>query len=101
MPRAHWFPNYPKRPHQSGQARLTIQGVCHYLGVFGSEVSHAEYERLRAEWRRRTFAAESVVAARLSGPVRTIKDLVAHWLIDANRTYRNDAGDLRKEYSCI
>lgn len=42
-------PSY--RRHSSGQARVEIDGITHYLGVYGSPESYAEYERLLAEWR--------------------------------------------------
>jgi integrase len=34
----------------SGQAVVRIDGKDHYLGVFGTPESHAEYDRLIAEW---------------------------------------------------
>lgn len=41
------FPNYPRVPHQSGQARIKIRGKTYYLGKHGSPESHQEYNRLR------------------------------------------------------
>jgi hypothetical protein len=34
----------------SGQAVVRIDGKDHYLGTYGSAESHAEYDRLIAEW---------------------------------------------------
>ncbi len=47
-------PGYPKRPHVSGQARITVRltnGKRHdiTLGAFGSPESRAEYQRVLAE----------------------------------------------------
>jgi hypothetical protein len=47
-------PAYPKRPHVSGQARITVRftnGKRHdlTLGTFGSPESRAEYQRVLAE----------------------------------------------------
>ena len=50
----------PKLPHDrlpkyrkhraSGQAVVTLNGVDHYLGPYGSKASHVEYDRLIGEW---------------------------------------------------
>jgi len=37
------FPPYPKNPHASGQARITIRGKVYYLGRHGTPDSHREY----------------------------------------------------------
>lgn len=42
------LPSY--RRHSSGQARVTINGRAHYLGVYGSPASKQAYKVLLAEW---------------------------------------------------
>jgi integrase len=50
MPRAkNDIPTY-RRHRASGQAVVTLNGVDHYLGRFGSPESKAEYDRITAEW---------------------------------------------------
>jgi hypothetical protein len=62
MPRAKGIPAYT---HQAptGQARVRINGKDHYLGVFGSGESKAEYERLvrRLKADRARVEAERVI----------------------------------------
>lgn len=36
--------------HSSGQARVRIDGVVHYLGPYGADESHREYAKLVAKW---------------------------------------------------
>src|SRR5262245_60992243 len=36
--------------HSSGQARVTLNGKVHYLGVFGSAEAHARYADLMRQW---------------------------------------------------
>ena len=42
------LPSY--RRHSSGQARVTINGRAHYLGIYGSPASKQQYKVLMAEW---------------------------------------------------
>ncbi|MFH1920228.1 MAG: site-specific integrase, partial [Planctomycetota bacterium] len=50
MPRLiHSTPKY-RRHRGSGQAVVTIDGVDHYLGRYGTRGSKVEYERLIGEW---------------------------------------------------
>lgn len=42
------LPKY--RKHQSGRARVTINGRDHYLGPYGTKTSHREYDRVIAEY---------------------------------------------------
>ena len=39
------------RHKASGRAVVHINGAQHYLGIYGSDESHAEYQRVIAEWR--------------------------------------------------
>lgn len=50
MPHKSIFPPYPRKPHKSGQARVSIGGRHIYLGPHGSDRSLAKYRRLMAEW---------------------------------------------------
>jgi integrase len=43
------IPSY-RRHRSSGQAVVTLNGVDHYLGPFGTEASKAEYDRITSEW---------------------------------------------------
>lgn len=43
-------PNYPSKPHSSGQARIILGGRAIYLGAFGSPESHATYRRVIGEY---------------------------------------------------
>ena len=50
MPRlVHRVPKYSKHKG-TGQAVVTIGGVDHYLGVYGSPSSRHEYDRLITEY---------------------------------------------------
>lgn len=84
MPRKRTPPKY--RRHSSGQARVEIDGKVHYLGAYGSRESHAEYERLIAEWRAGQAPA--------GGPARTVDDLVAEFWVHAERHYAANRGEL-------
>lgn len=53
MPRRRGKPPAYCRHRASGRAVVRIDGRDHYLGQYGSSDSHAEYERLIAEWRVR------------------------------------------------
>jgi integrase len=46
---SHRLPQYPKRPHKRGQARIKIKGKDVWLGKFGTPESHAEYARIIRE----------------------------------------------------
>lgn len=77
MARAFRFPAYPKKKHQSGQARIRIRGRDYYLGAWNSEASRKEYARLAAE-----HAAEPQRAERLrlvANPSLTVDEVVVAW----------------------
>ncbi len=76
------FPKYPKRPHRSGHARISLRGRDYYLGPWGSPESYAEYARLQAQ----TVASPGVLPmkqpdGKSSGPI-TINALAVRWLAD-------------------
>ena len=43
------IPDYPKKPHSTGQARITVAGESKYLGKFGSPESYRKYAQLVAQ----------------------------------------------------
>lgn len=49
MARRKSLPQYPRKAHRSGQARVRIAGKEVYLGLFGSAESKKKYARLIAE----------------------------------------------------
>jgi integrase len=70
-------PSY--RPHASGQARVTLDGVDHYLGPYDTPESRARYEQVLADWRAgRLDRAQPQPTA---GPASalTVADLAAAW----------------------
>lgn len=86
------FPNYPRKPHKSGTARISIRvggkRRDYYLGAFGSKESLAEYARLATEFAaghlKPPAAKPPTVKARL-----TIADLIAQWLKHEPRGVRH------------
>ncbi len=106
MPRQPQFPRYPTKPHKTGQARIKIQGRTYWLGLFGSKESHAKHHHLMGEWlagrlvsgSQQGQAAAKTAACQLP-PLTgsTIADMLAGWWTWANRTQRNEGGELRKE----
>lgn len=50
MPRRPRVPQYPPKPHSSGQARIRLGGRVIYLGPWGSPESHQRYASAVAEW---------------------------------------------------
>src|SRR5262245_30281125 len=51
MPRLIRKPPAYQLHKATGQARVKIAGRDHWLGPYGSDASHQEYQRLLAEWR--------------------------------------------------
>lgn len=93
MPRKPSFPSYPRKPHASGRARITLAGRAVYLGPFGGPESWSEYERLLAEWRAaQVQAATPVAPPTADGPVRTVGDLIARFWVHAQGHYRTPGG---------
>lgn len=43
-------PSYPKKPHSSGQARITVDGKDYYLGRWGTPESRAAHARFVLDW---------------------------------------------------
>lgn len=79
MPRkATWPP--PVHRHKSGQARVRIKGVDHYLGPYGSEQAQLELARLL----ERHATGELPRARTLTlPPARTVADVVAEYVAQA------------------
>lgn len=82
------------RRHSSGQARVTIDGTAHYLGVHGTPESWEAYHRLIAEWMAHGGTVRLPPAARAS---LTICELCAAFWEHAERYYRNAAGESTRE----
>lgn len=72
------LPQYPKRPHKGGQARIKIRGKDVWLGRWNSPESLQKFARIIAE-----LAASSVAPSAPS----TAKNLTAAELIDAFREW--------------
>lgn len=81
-------PNYPRKAHASGQARIRISGVDCYLGVWGTPESHAEYQRRIQEWR----AGHRVLTGSRRGGARTVADLLAPVAAHVAARYRQPDG---------
>jgi integrase len=86
-----------RRHKPSGQAVVTLSGVDHYCGPYGTRASRAEYDRRITEWlangRRATpanFAADLTVA-----------ELVARYWVHARTYYRRPDGSPTTELSAL
>lgn len=78
-------PNYPSKPHKSGQARIWIKGRTFYLGVYGSAPSKAKYARLIAEH----FGSDQPVIASNKTQV-TVAELLASFMAHAVVRYQKN-----------
>lgn len=87
------FPRYPRRPHASGQARITIHGKDYYLGVFDSTESRAEYARLATQF----AATPRPEKAPAPHEACTVAEVVTRWHAQA----RADRGDDCREVKCV
>lgn len=83
----------------SGQAVVRLDGRDFYLGVWQSEQSKAEYERIVGEWLANNRHLRS---AKTQGdkPDLTVGELLSAYLDFAKTYYRRD-GELTSEYDCI
>jgi integrase len=85
MPRQTSKPPAYQRHKASGQARVKIAGRDYWCGVYGSEESYQEYQRLLAEWRLATAGhTDSAGAAPPSYPTAkptplTVAELIARY----------------------
>ncbi|MCA9120191.1 MAG: site-specific integrase [Planctomycetaceae bacterium] len=73
----------------SGRAVVRINGRDCYLGPFGSPESHAEYERLVAEWRARNAESSSANqrVSQLADPSLTIAQVLLEYRSFARNYY--------------
>lgn len=90
------LPNYPKKPHKSGQARIKWQGKAIYLGIHGSSQSVEQYgiviSRITAGITREKAKPSTV---RLTKRTLTIAKLCEAYLTYAAERYnRNSEYDL-------
>lgn len=91
MPRKRHVPSY--RLHKpSGQAVVTIDGRDHYLGPHGSPESHAEYDRLVADWLLRQKPGT------LSGTARTVTVAEVLNLYEREAARRRQLGGDHRQY---
>lgn len=90
MPRIRRKPEYTlHRP--TGQARVRVNGRDHYLGVYGSDQSREEYERLIQKW----FAGADAASLML-----TVDDLAMRYLAHVE-TYYVKGGEPTSEVHCV
>lgn len=78
------FPEYPGKPHKTGQARIRLPGTKTdvYLGRWDSPEARRQYERVRAEW----FASGGRPAPRRG---LTVAELIAAYRVHAADYYRD------------
>lgn len=87
------FPPYPKRPHASGQARISIRKKHVYLGPWGSAGSWAKYRQVMADWRAAVDEGAPGPEVDRESAVVTVADLVAAYLHHVKATYRTTSGE--------
>jgi integrase len=84
----------------SGRAVVRIDGRDHYLGPYGCDDSHAEYQRLIAQWRhsrhRQTTTASQAVFA-TTDPGLTVREVLVRYCEFA-RGYYSENGETTKEF---
>lgn len=82
------IPKYRRHRH-SGQAIVSFNGVDHYLGPYGTEVSKSEYDRLVGEWlaqgRRNPVPTDAQ-------PQVTVNQLILDYWEHAQTYYRRPDG---------
>jgi len=78
-------PKY-RRHRASGQSVVTLCGVDHYLGPYGSRASKREYDRLVGEW----LAAGRNIPATAETVKLTITELIARYWRFAQGHYQRD-----------
>lgn len=83
-------PRYPDRPHQSGQARIVVNGRHIYLGPWGSPESRERYAQVCAELARTGRLAQPPA----SGSGQTVGDVTVAYLAycGAQPRYRDTNG---------
>ncbi len=95
--RAQGPPGYLKHRGADGRirARTIINGRTHYLGVYGSPESYAEYERLISQWRAVEACRDPAVPR--PGSIVTINNLAAAFWVHAEKHYRRPDGSQTQE----
>ena len=98
MPRKPKVPSYCHHK-ASGQAVVRINGRNHYLGVYGSDESHAEYARMIAEWRvcRHNAVASARASSTVADPSQTVSEVILKYRDFAKSYYSRD-GEPDKEF---
>ena len=85
MPMSLRVPSYG-RHKPTGQAVVTLNGKDHYLGVWKTTASKAEYNRLTGEW----LAAGRCLSASRGGSDLTVAELAAAYWTYAKGYYQKD-----------
>lgn len=98
MPRRS-FPNYPNKPHSSGQARIKVRGQTIYLGPFRSKASYLRYQEELDKWNREPEPAAARAAR--SAPIKTVGHLVARFLVEGAKDYRKTDGTMKREWTAF
>lgn len=80
----------------SGQAVVTLNSCDFYLGLWQSEASKAEYDRLIAEW----VANGRRLPSEKQSDQLTVAELAVGFLAHAESYYAND-GKTTSEYTCL
>jgi len=86
MPKTIKPPSY-RRHRSSGQAVVTLNGRDHYLGLYGSKTSEAEYDRLVGEW---LASGRRLPVVDGDAFKFTVAELLAAYLRHAKRYYRKN-----------
>lgn len=96
MPRQITVPPYPKKPHESGQARIILhvgprQRKDVTLGKFGSPESHEAYNRVIAEWLANGHRLPQAATPQPAGI--TVNELLDAYRLWAEQHYRDQDGN--------
>lgn len=93
------FPQYPHKPHSSGQARIKVRGRPIYLGLFRSKASYRRYQEELDRWTREPEG--DVPRAATAARVKTVAQLVARFLTEGAADYRKADGTMKREWSAF
>lgn len=80
-------PNYPRRPHKSGQARVKIKGKDVWLGAWNSPKSRTKYARIVAEL---SASGGAVVDRQQKGRSITVVELIEAFRAWAEQRYQKN-----------
>ena len=81
----------------TGQARVVLDGLSHYLGKFGGEESRKKYQQLISSW----IASNRTLPQEAGGPSDlTVNELLLAYLRFAKCYYVKN-GKPTSEYTCV